>query len=72
MRTIFGTEYMSTKEAAEFLNVSRAWMEQKRYEEKTGPDKGIVGPRWFKLAGKVLYSKKDLEKWIIDNMVEGE
>jgi len=44
---------LTTKEAAEFLNCSKSWLEKGRWAG--------YGPRYVKLGRKVLYPREDLQ-----------
>lgn len=47
---------MTTEEAAEYLRMSRQWLEIARYKGD--------GPPFIKLPRMVRYRKRDLDKWI--------
>lgn len=49
-------EFLDTKEAAEFIKHSVSTLE--------GWRSSGTGPKWYKPAGKVVYSKTDLLDWI--------
>lgn len=51
------TEYLTTKEVAEHLRVAP---ETVRYWRSRGDN----GPACFKLNGRVLYAREDVEAWI--------
>ena len=56
--------FLTTKEAAEFLRHSEQTLEQWR-------QKGI-GPKYYKPADKVFYTKEDLCEWVKAGVVENE
>lgn len=57
-------DFITTKEAAEFLNYSEARLAEWR-------SKGI-GPKYYKPADKVFYTKEDLCEWVKAGVVENE
>lgn len=48
--------YLREKEAAEILRLAVGTLQNKRV---TG-----TGPAFFKIGGRVLYSRQDLEAWV--------
>lgn len=62
MKCILGTDYITTKEAAERYGYSRAWFEQKRHQHEE--------PKYVKLLGKgkVYYPLSETDKWFEENM----
>lgn len=57
-------DFITTKEAADFLKYS----EQRLAEWRA---KGI-GPKYYKPADKVFYTKEDLTEWVKSGAVENE
>lgn len=53
------SDFLTTKEAAEYIKHSEQTLEQWRA-------KGI-GPKYLKPQGKVLYTKEDLINWMKGN-----
>jgi len=51
-------EYLDTEQAASFLGYKRGTLENWRLADP------YKGPKYIKPAGKVLYSKSDLEDWV--------
>ena len=50
-------EYMSTTEAAEYLRVSKAFLDERRYL-------GADGPPFLRLGGRrIVYRKVDIDRW---------
>ncbi|EAQ29965.1 hypothetical protein NAP1_04295 [Erythrobacter sp. NAP1] len=49
-------EYLTVKEAAEVVRLSRAYLDKMRLSGG--------GPRYFKVGGRVLYRRDVLEAWI--------
>ena len=47
--------FMTTKEVARYLSVSTSWLEQLRCRGE--------GPPYYKLGGKVLYEKSEVDAW---------
>lgn len=47
---------LTTKEAAEFLGVSRRWLEENRLQPDAIP--------YFKLCRKIVYKAKDITDWM--------
>lgn len=66
MVTIGGIKYLTCDEAAERYGMSKRWFE-------LGRNLGY-GPPYKKLRGKgkVLYQFDVVEKWFVDNLVDGE
>jgi predicted DNA-binding transcriptional regulator AlpA len=50
---------LSVREAAEFLGLSKSWLDKKRL------DSG--GPEYLKLGRRVVYDLNDLESWAASN-----
>jgi len=48
---------LQTKQAAEIIGKSEHWLWLKR---KSGGD----GPSWYKIGGRFMYLKSELEAWI--------
>lgn len=55
-------EFLTTKEAAEFLKHSEQTLERWRQEGKP--------PKWYRPSDKVLYSKSDLIDWVKSSTLE--
>lgn len=55
---------LTTKEAAEFLRLKPATMENWRVNGK--------GPKYYKPSGIVFYSKEDLIDWLKSGIVEND
>ena len=51
-------EYMTTREAAAYLSVSRQWLE-------IGRSKGY-GPPFMKVEGIVRYKRAEVDRWMLD------
>jgi excisionase family DNA binding protein len=51
------TTYLSTAQVADYLNISKSWLEKLRVSG-FGPPFYKVGPR------RVLYKREDLDQWI--------
>jgi len=47
---------LTTKEAAEYLNCSKSWLEKGRWAG--------YGPQYIKLGRKVLYPIEDIQTWL--------
>lgn len=57
--------WLSTKEAAKYLNLSESTLRQSRMSGIGDWNKNrIKGPSYFKLGRRVLYLLEDLDKWI--------
>jgi hypothetical protein len=52
-------EYMTTREAAAYLRVSRQWLE-------IGRSKGY-GPPFTKVEGIIRYKRAEVDRWMIDH-----
>lgn len=52
-------EWMTTKEAAEYIGHSESTLETWRVETEKS-----AGPKFYKPLGKVLYNKDDLDAWV--------
>lgn len=55
-------EWMTTKEAAEYIGHSESTLETWRTETEKKQ-----GPRYYKPLGKVLYNRDDLDAWVKGN-----
>ena len=55
MRKYYTSAFVSTKEAAAFLGLSRSWLEAMRLRDD--------GPAFYKLGRRVVYSIGDLDTW---------
>lgn len=50
-----GPQFLSRKEAAQYLNVSEKWLAQ---SGRTN------GPRFYKFGGRCRYHLKELDEWV--------
>lgn len=57
-------DMLTTKEAAEFLRLKPATMQNWRVNGK--------GPKYYKPSGIVFYSKEDLIDWLKSGIVEND
>lgn len=58
-------EWMTTKEAAEYIGHSESALEGWRVETEKKQ-----GPKYYKPLGKVLYNRDDLDAWIKESEVK--
>lgn len=56
------TEFLTTKQAAEFLKHSEQTLERWRQENKP--------PKYYKPSDKILYDKQDLIDWVKNKDLE--
>ena len=66
--TLTTKRFLSEREAAEYLNLSRSFLRKSRMDG-TLP-RHTPGPAWSKAGRKVLYSVDDLERWTRQNRHE--
>ncbi|MDI9891938.1 helix-turn-helix domain-containing protein [Microbacterium sp. IEGM 1404] len=57
------SDYVPDDRAAELLHVSKAALRQWRYEGR--------GPRYTKAGRRILYSKRELVRWLESNERQG-
>lgn len=60
MLLLKGTEYLSEKEVSKIYGLSVHWFRKYRYASS--------GPIYYKLNGKIYYSKEGVDKWLSDNL----
>lgn len=48
--------YLSTRQAAEYLGVSRGWLETLR-------SRG-AGPAYARIGARIIYDRRDLDRWV--------
>jgi len=56
------SQYLTTKEAAQYLGMSESWLNQRRMAGKF--------PAYFKVGRLVRYAKEDLDRWVRMNKKE--
>lgn len=56
-------ERMNTREVAEALNVTEATVRGWRLRD--------VGPKWFKIGGRVFYMRADLDRYVREAYAQG-
>jgi len=56
-----GIAYFNEKEISNYCGLSKHWFRKARYSHK--------GPKYYKLDGKIFYTKNDVDEWIKSRLI---